>query len=86
MCRSTVARVVAVDGGDAVVEFEGAVRRASALLVPDLAVGDLVLIGLGTILGRVAPADLAALERLDRGLPRSGPRPGHDDHPEGAHP
>lgn len=86
MCRSTVARVLAVHGGDAVVEMDGTRRRASTLLVPDIAVGELVLIGLGTILGRVAPADLAALERLERPWLATD-RPAHPDpHPEGVDP
>jgi hydrogenase expression/formation protein HypC len=75
MCRSTVARVLALDGGDAIVEIDGARRRASMLLVPDLAPGDLVLIGLGTVLGRVSPADLDALRALEAGLPPTGPTP-----------
>ena len=72
MCRSSVARVVDIDGADAIVEFDGVRRRASALLLPDLAPGDLVLIGLGTVLGRVSPSDLAALRALEaRTLTRS---------------
>jgi hydrogenase expression/formation protein HypC len=69
MCRSTVARVVAIDGSDAIVDFDGVRRRASVLLTPDVAVGDHVLIGLGTVLGRVAPSDLDALRALDGALP-----------------
>lgn len=69
MCRSTVARVLAVGASDAVVEFDGRERRASTLLVPDVVPGDLVLIGLGAILGRVAPSDLEALRALETTLP-----------------
>ena len=69
MCRSTVARVLAIDGGYAVVESDGAERRASTLLVPDLEPGDLVLIGLGTVLGRVTAADAAALRAIEPGPP-----------------
>ena len=75
MCRSTVARVLALDGSDAVIEFDGVRRRASALLVPDLVPGDLVLIGLGTVLGRVTTTDLEALRALEAGLPDTGPAP-----------
>jgi hydrogenase maturation factor len=85
MCRSTVARVLAVDGTDAVVEFGGTRRRASALLVPDLAAGELVLIGLGTVLGRVSPDDLDALEALERTLPTPTQPPAPGGPPEGAH-
>lgn len=65
MCRSTVARVLELDGDTAIVEFEGVRRRASAVLVPGLTPGDLVLIGLGAVLGRVSPADLEALQALE---------------------
>jgi hydrogenase maturation factor len=78
MCRSTIARVISIDDGYAVVDLEGARRRASTLLVPDLAPGELVLIGLGTVLGRVEPADLEALRALEAGIPthRTTPVPG----------
>ncbi len=75
MCRSTVARVIALDGSDAVVDFDGVRRRASALFVPDLVPGELVLIGLGTVLGRVTATDLEALRALEAGLPDTGPAP-----------
>lgn len=65
MCRSTVARVVAIDGAYAVVDSDGVERRASAILVPDLLPGDLVLIGLGAVLGRVTAADAAALRAIE---------------------
>jgi hydrogenase maturation factor len=78
MCRSTIGRVVSVDDGSAVVDLDGVRRRASTLLVPDLAVGELVLIGLGTVLGRVEPADLEALRALETEIPihRTPPVPG----------
>ena len=75
MCRSTVARVVAVEGDVAVVDFDGVQRRASTLLVPDLMPGEHVLIGLGTVLGRVTATDLDALRALEAGLPDTGSAP-----------
>ena len=75
MCRSTVACVIALDGDDAVVEFDGVRRRASALFVPGLLPGEHVLIGLGTVLGRVTATDLDALRALEAGLPDTGPAP-----------
>ena len=64
-----------MDGSDAVVDFDGVQRRASALFVPDLMPGELVLIGLGTVLGRVTASDLEALRALEAGLPDTGPAP-----------
>lgn len=65
MCRSIVARVVAIDGAYAVVDADGVERRASTLVVPDLRPGELVLLGLGTVLGRVSAADAAALRAIE---------------------
>ena len=66
MCVTAVGRVVAVEDGEVVVELDGLRRRAMSLLVPDLEPGDLVLIGLGAVLGRVEAEDRDALEHLHR--------------------
>jgi hydrogenase assembly chaperone HypC/HupF len=55
MCLTAPARVVAVDEEGATVLLGGRERRASTLVVPELAVGDWVIVAAGTI-----------LERLDR--------------------
>lgn len=64
MCRTTVARVLSIEDGEAVVDLDGLHRRALTLLVPDLIPGDLVLVGLGIVLGRVDPADRDVLDHL----------------------
>ena len=66
MCVTAVGRVLAVEDGEVVVELDGLRRRAMSLLVPDLAPGDLVLVGLGAVLGRVEAEDRDALEHLHR--------------------
>ena len=72
MCQTSIGRVVAVEDGQAVVDLDGGVRRrAMSLMIPDLAPGDLVLIGLGTVLGRVDPEDRDVLDTI--GLPPAGP-------------
>lgn len=78
MCRSTIGRVIAVEDGYALVDLDGVHRRASTLLVPDLSPGALVLVGLGSVLGRVEPADLEALQALEAEIPihRTPPVPG----------
>ncbi len=71
MCQTSIGRVVAVEDGQAVVDLDGGMRRrAMSLMIPDLAPGDLVLVGLGTVLGRVDPEDRDALEII--GLPPAG--------------
>jgi hydrogenase maturation factor len=72
MCASTVGRVLSIEDDQAVVEIDGVRRHALALLTPDLMVGDLVLVGLGYVLGRVDPADLDALVAATEGTPVSG--------------
>jgi hydrogenase maturation factor len=73
MCLTTVGRVVSIEDGAAVVELDGRHRRALSLLVPDVQPGDLVLVGLGAILGRVDPADQVALHRIRNGTVGSRP-------------
>jgi hydrogenase maturation factor len=64
VCRTAIGLVISVEDGEAIVDLDGLPRRALALMVPDLSPGDLVLVGLGTVLGRVEPEDRAALERI----------------------
>jgi hypothetical protein len=68
MCQTTIGRVLAVEGGVAEVDLDGRRRQAIALSVPDLAPAELVLVGLGTILGRVGADDAAALASLTSSL------------------
>lgn len=76
MCASTVGRVLEIEDDHAVVEIDGVRRRALTLLTPDLTAGELVLVGLGYVLGRVDPADHDALvAAAGRALvPGAGPR------------
>ena len=64
MCQTTVGRVISVDAGMAVVDLDGRRRQAISISYPDLRPDELVLVGLGTVLGRVSPDDHAALEAL----------------------
>ena len=64
VCRTAVGEVMSVEDGVAVVDLDGVRRNAMSLMVPDLVPGELVLVGLGTVLGRVTPEDRAALHHL----------------------
>ena len=75
MCRTTVGRVEAVADGVALVDLDGLRRQAISLAIPDLRPGEFVLVGLGTVLGRVTPEDRAALDRLDASTDPQGRRP-----------
>ncbi len=61
MCLGFPGRVVDVDAAGALVDVEGRRRRASTLLVPDVAVGDWVYVTAGTIVDRIDPAEAAAI-------------------------
>ena len=66
MCLSVPAEVITIDGDAAVVRVDGRLRRASALAVPDLAVGDRVIVAAGSVMARL-DADVAdEIERLVR--------------------
>jgi hydrogenase maturation factor len=82
MCRSTVGSVMAILDGEVIVELEGVLRRASSLLVPELQVGDQVLVGLGSVLGVVDADDRAALADLAAVASRSRPLPDHEPDPD----
>ena len=58
MCVTMPGQIVAVDAQGAMVDLEGRRRRASTVLVPDIAVGEWVLVAMGTIIERL-PAELA---------------------------
>lgn len=55
MCVTWPARVVGIDPQGATIDIEGRQRRASMVVVPDVAVGDWVLVGMGAILQRLDP-------------------------------
>lgn len=57
MCIAFPGRVIDVDPRGALVESDGRRRRASVLLVPDVAVGDWVAVAAGSIVERLDEAD-----------------------------
>ena len=61
MCLTAPARVIAVDPEAATILLGGRERRASTLVVPEVAVGDWVIVAAGTILERIHPLQAAQL-------------------------
>ena len=55
MCVAFPGQVREVDAVGATVDTEGRQRRASTMLVPDVAVGDWVFVAAGTIVDRLDP-------------------------------
>ena len=66
MCISYPGHVSVVDGAGAIVVTDGRARRASTLYLPDIAVGDRVIVAMGTIVERLEPAEADEIERLLR--------------------
>jgi hydrogenase assembly chaperone HypC/HupF len=64
MCIPFPGRVVDVDAEGATVSTDGRTRRATTLIVPDVAVGDWVIVGSGAVLRRLDPADAVDLISL----------------------
>ena len=64
MCITYPARVVGLDQADAIVDHDGQPRRASLLLRSDIAIGDWVLIGAGSILRRIEASEAAELNTI----------------------
>jgi hydrogenase assembly chaperone HypC/HupF len=61
MCLTAPACVIAIDPEGATVLLGGRERRASTLVVPEVAVGDWVIVAAGTILERIDPVQAAQL-------------------------
>lgn len=66
MCIAFPGRVIDVDPCGALVESDGRRRRASVLLVPDVAVGDWVAVAAGSIVERLDEADALEIQALLR--------------------
>lgn len=64
MCIAFPGRVVAVDQFGATVDTEGRLRRASTLLIPDVAVGDWVAVAAGTVIERLEPEVAAEIREM----------------------
>ncbi len=71
MCLSVPAKVVALDGErrSATIDVLGATREASVLLLPEVVVGDWVLVHVGFAIARIDAEEAAtALALLDEAL------------------
>lgn len=88
MCIAFPGLVVGLDASGAIVETERRRRRASVLLVPEVAVGDWVTVAAGTIVERLDPAEAAQIRAiLQAGIALElavRPTSAVTDHPEGA--
>lgn len=73
MCIEDPGRVVAIDAAGAVVDVGGRRRRASTLVMPDVAVGDWVTVAAGTIVDRLRPEEANEIRQILDRARRSSP-------------
>lgn len=66
MCIEFAGRVINIDGDVAELDFEGEIRRASTLVVPDVDVGDWVYVAMGTIFERLDPIEAQLTNQMLR--------------------
>ncbi|HET8784275.1 MAG TPA: HypC/HybG/HupF family hydrogenase formation chaperone [Candidatus Limnocylindrales bacterium] len=78
MCLTVPGEIVALDGDMAVVRVDGRLRQAATLAVPDLRVGDRVIVAAGSVMARLDQSEADEIERLVRvayGDDAGGPPP-----------
>jgi hydrogenase assembly chaperone HypC/HupF len=64
VCIAFPGRVLAVEEADAIVEIDGRQRRASLRMRVDVAVGDWVLVGAGSVLRRLDAREATEISLL----------------------
>ena len=64
MCLAVPGTIIALEVEEAVVDYGGVTRRASVRLLPDSAVGDVVLVHAGFVIQKLDPESGAELEAL----------------------
>lgn len=53
MCLGTPAKVIEIDGRNAIVDYGGVTKEVDAILMPNLEPGDYVIIHAGAIISRI---------------------------------
>ena len=64
MCLAVPARVVELNGDNAIVDLDGIRKETSTVLLDEVAVGDYVLIHVGFALERIDPIEAAKTLKL----------------------
>ncbi|MEN6595283.1 MAG: HypC/HybG/HupF family hydrogenase formation chaperone [Clostridiaceae bacterium] len=64
MCLAIPGTVTVLEAEEAVVDYGGVTRRASTRLLPESAVGDIVLVHAGFVIQKLDPESGAELEAL----------------------
>lgn len=74
MCIEHPGRIVALSADSAIVETVGRRRLATTLMVPEVAVGDWVVVVGGTVVDRLTEEEARTIEALLSGGERDAPR------------
>ncbi len=64
MCLAVPAKVIELNGDNAIVDLDGTRKETSTLLLDEVAVGDYVLIHVGYALERIDPVEAAKTLKL----------------------
>ena len=64
MCLAIPGTIATIEEETATIDYSGTTRRASIRLLPDVAVGDCVLVHAGFVIQKVDPEESAELEAL----------------------
>ena len=64
MCLTVPGEIIAIEGDEAVVRVDGRLRRAATMALPDIRVGDQVIVAAGSVIARLEPAEAEEIGRL----------------------
>ncbi|MCD6594614.1 HypC/HybG/HupF family hydrogenase formation chaperone [bacterium] len=74
MCLAIPGRIISIDGTTAIVDYGGVHKKASLLVLPDMKIGDMILVHAGFAIAKIDEKDaqetLDAFEKLDEAINR----------------
>ena len=72
MCLAIPGKVISIDGNTAMVDYGGVRKKASLLVLPDVKVGDMIMVHAGFAIAKVSEQEaqetIDALEMLDEAI------------------
>jgi hydrogenase expression/formation protein HypC len=72
MCLGVPAKIISIDGSNAVAEMGGVKYPVSLMLTDEVSAGDFVLVHAGFVIGKIDPAEAADTFRLIREIAETG--------------
>ncbi len=72
MCLAIPGKVISIDGNTAMVDYGGVRKKASLLVLPDVKVGDMIMVHAGFAIAKVSEQEaqetIDAFEMLDKAI------------------